>query len=376
MERSTDDGEMVTTITNTVTVDRNNKDRRKGGEGADDDDDDDDDRILHIEEGRFDDAILDIKCCRICLDEHNEQDMIAPCRCKGTSKWVHRSCLDQWRACNTDLAFSQCMECHFPFQFEESSLSNDENQKQRHRYERTRCLYWFLVSRDLFVATVVVQLIILVFAVIFWALARNEEGVIEWVDNGIDDDSLNPICRSPTCQFWSSYAMGILAVFFCLGIYGFIRLCRNDCSIYAAIHAGEHPHHHHRGSGGGGHATSTTSNNCCSGTECGNCDCGGCDCGGDGACVVLLVLAIVIGAVLIVIGFVLAAIVSVVVVQTIVRRHVWILQKKTLTKEYRVRDLSANPEALSFDAPKRQTMGGGIEMDRLVKLGLMEGNSE
>jgi E3 ubiquitin-protein ligase DOA10 len=26
------------------------------------------------------------------------RDFIAPCKCKGTSKYVHRNCLDHWRA--------------------------------------------------------------------------------------------------------------------------------------------------------------------------------------------------------------------------------------------------------------------------------------
>lgn len=26
------------------------------------------------------------------------EDFIAPCKCKGSSKYVHRECLDQWRA--------------------------------------------------------------------------------------------------------------------------------------------------------------------------------------------------------------------------------------------------------------------------------------
>ena len=26
------------------------------------------------------------------------RDFIAPCKCKGTSKYVHRECLDHWRA--------------------------------------------------------------------------------------------------------------------------------------------------------------------------------------------------------------------------------------------------------------------------------------
>ena len=35
--------------------------------------------------------------CRICLDIGGE-DLIAPCHCKGTQKYVHRSCLDNWRS--------------------------------------------------------------------------------------------------------------------------------------------------------------------------------------------------------------------------------------------------------------------------------------
>ncbi|XP_058195184.1 uncharacterized protein LOC131311663 isoform X2 [Rhododendron vialii] len=35
--------------------------------------------------------------CRICLDSGGE-DLIAPCHCKGTQKYVHRSCLDNWRS--------------------------------------------------------------------------------------------------------------------------------------------------------------------------------------------------------------------------------------------------------------------------------------
>ncbi|XP_011072761.1 E3 ubiquitin-protein ligase MARCH8 isoform X2 [Sesamum indicum] len=35
--------------------------------------------------------------CRICLDTEGE-DLIAPCHCKGTQKYVHRSCLDNWRS--------------------------------------------------------------------------------------------------------------------------------------------------------------------------------------------------------------------------------------------------------------------------------------
>lgn len=32
------------------------------------------------------------------------RDFIAPCKCKGTSKYVHRDCLDHWRAVKVSAA--------------------------------------------------------------------------------------------------------------------------------------------------------------------------------------------------------------------------------------------------------------------------------
>lgn len=36
--------------------------------------------------------------CRICLDIDEPEKMISPCLCSGTSKWVHKKCLNRWRA--------------------------------------------------------------------------------------------------------------------------------------------------------------------------------------------------------------------------------------------------------------------------------------
>ena len=50
--------------------------------------------------------------CRICLDDEcTREDVIAPCACKGSAQWVHRNCLNQWRATREDRAFSRCTEC-------------------------------------------------------------------------------------------------------------------------------------------------------------------------------------------------------------------------------------------------------------------------
>ena len=57
--------------------------------------------------------------CRICFEEEKEYDpFVWPCRCKGTSKYVHKSCLDQWRYGNIDApAFEICMECSYKYRF-------------------------------------------------------------------------------------------------------------------------------------------------------------------------------------------------------------------------------------------------------------------
>jgi len=35
--------------------------------------------------------------CRICYENNkNDSDMISPCKCKGTMKWVHSRCLEKW----------------------------------------------------------------------------------------------------------------------------------------------------------------------------------------------------------------------------------------------------------------------------------------
>ena len=40
--------------------------------------------------------------CRICLEEDDIQNMITPCLCKGSRKYVHRQCLNEWRICSND----------------------------------------------------------------------------------------------------------------------------------------------------------------------------------------------------------------------------------------------------------------------------------
>ena len=67
--------------------------------------------------------INDIEC-RICFEKDTDipgDYLISPCRCNGTSKYVHKSCLDKWRMINRQgEAWRKCMECHTPYEFTNS----------------------------------------------------------------------------------------------------------------------------------------------------------------------------------------------------------------------------------------------------------------
>ncbi|KAL3632162.1 hypothetical protein CASFOL_025146 [Castilleja foliolosa] len=87
--------------------------------------------------------------CRICLDTEGE-DLIAPCKCKGTQKYVHRSCLDNWRSTKEGFAFAHCTECRAKFILR-ANVPTDR--------WWLRIKFQFLVVRDHAVIFIIVQLV-------------------------------------------------------------------------------------------------------------------------------------------------------------------------------------------------------------------------
>jgi len=55
--------------------------------------------------------------CRICFDAVEEQlekaddSVIAPCKCTGSIKWVHRECLSMWMQAAGGDHYKQCSVC-------------------------------------------------------------------------------------------------------------------------------------------------------------------------------------------------------------------------------------------------------------------------
>ena len=54
----------------------------------------------------------EIKTCRICFDDENQEGLIAPCGCKGSAGFVHKTCLNNWLKCNKSTNhYYECNEC-------------------------------------------------------------------------------------------------------------------------------------------------------------------------------------------------------------------------------------------------------------------------
>lgn len=72
--------------------------------------------------------------CRICFEIRNQKNMIAPCKCSGTSKWVHRQCIEKWIAeCDNIEAKLKCMECHNKYKYEIKGLTALFNQFNKYK---------------------------------------------------------------------------------------------------------------------------------------------------------------------------------------------------------------------------------------------------
>lgn len=99
-------------------------------------------------------AGLGDKTCRICFEGGGE--LIAPCSCSGTSKWIHRSCLNRWRISGFNpRSLTNCCECGFQYQLEVRRILNAHREERRHQFLREtfkHTLRWLGLTQVLIIA--------------------------------------------------------------------------------------------------------------------------------------------------------------------------------------------------------------------------------
>ena len=74
-----------------------------------------------------DSNLIDTLVCRICLEDDIEENLIHPCKCSGSSKYVHKQCLNEWRNINHNpISFNQCEVCKYTYVIT-NNISNCDN---------------------------------------------------------------------------------------------------------------------------------------------------------------------------------------------------------------------------------------------------------
>lgn len=53
--------------------------------------------------------------CRICLEEDDLDNLLAPCKCSGTLKYVHQSCQKEWKKWRSKKYKRRCEICKARF---------------------------------------------------------------------------------------------------------------------------------------------------------------------------------------------------------------------------------------------------------------------
>ena len=100
---------------------------------------------------------LDIRecLCRYCMLEDIRSNLIAPCTCCGTQKYVHRTCLDDWRKMSVNPnSYYKCEVCSFTYVLQQQFTMPISN--------KTWILYYLYIARDFLALLVMSQMLVII----------------------------------------------------------------------------------------------------------------------------------------------------------------------------------------------------------------------
>mmetsp|Transcript_34068 Transcript_34068/g.45027 ORF Transcript_34068/g.45027 Transcript_34068/m.45027 type:complete len:350 (-) Transcript_34068:55-1104(-) len=277
---------------------------------------------------------IEIKICRICMEHEGADGMIAPCKCTGTQRWVHRNCLDRWRSTQHDRAFANCTECQFQYKL----ILQSEN-KQNWRQIR----FNFFIFRDSFLIFLGFNALV---GLVGWAIQSYDTTglLLSFSSSGclIPNDWYGDfLCQHVVAAY---YIWGFFVVIISLGMIGSTIWCFDGCGI------------------GFGRLVACDCWGCLRNcNSCGRCCWGLCAClecniragtycwfaSISGAGEVLIVAAVIAAVILALVGLFVGVLFAVAIWQKLVQRHMRILQKRDLAKEFVVMDLSGDDERVS-----------------------------
>lgn len=251
--------------------------------------------------------------CRICLEPASRNEVIAPCACRGSQKWVHRKCLDTWRTSREDRAFSKCTECLTPYEL--IAASNDSSKSYW-----SHLTFYLLCTRD-----VLLGLMCIFIGTLFFAYG------VYLIDLSGNLTLIKTVHATGIPKLFY-FICGLFVLLAIVGMVGSLTYCcgnqtyhcANACDgcngIYCPLYMTDSP-------------------GCCGCTACHDCTCcelGACAEMGEAA-VIIFFIGLVIFAI---IGVFIGIVVGVDFIQRVTRRHIHVLRKQSLAKDFIVKDLA------------------------------------
>ena len=159
--------------------------------------------------------------CRLCFDPDSIDNLIYPCKCSGTSKYIHKRCLDEWRtlADNRD-AYKNCFECGHEYQFKNNDILE------------TKCCDSFIkkISKNIVIFTIFNFIIISLISLFLFTLDKNKELMNVFVKTNTTDvyEGENIICY----LIWGSLSYLLLLLFLFMGLFLNVKNKKLYCKHY------------------------------------------------------------------------------------------------------------------------------------------------
>ena len=163
--------------------------------------------------------------CRICFQDSSDNNLITPCKCKGSIQFVHRACLEEWREKSTNKEDKvRCRICNEKYQFE------GENKK-----ELKRILGYSILFITFFLSCAIVNLFIFFVNRIILLLYQGQIYLFSYqsFSGEIKDDIL---------YFYSVYLVICLSGMYCISklrlpiLFFFINFnFQTGCMIYFIV---------------------------------------------------------------------------------------------------------------------------------------------
>lgn len=280
----------------------------------------------------------DERMCRICFSYKNINDLIVPCNCSGTNKYVHRNCLNVWRSSNINPnAYDGCEICKKKYVY-----MTEYNNESRHNMAIR--IYKFKAISSIAFMFLLLQIIIFIFSFVISNVDKLNDFFSSWF----------VFYKNIMNEKIFYYFAGVITLFFMTGIFGICEIVislssdRNHSIDYLFNSYSSAPRYNaiSRCFGFNNDVTiipiHTTNNNCDCSNLC-NCSCNDCNCncsGGssdEGGIIVLIIFIIIV-----IFGIFIGFIAFIKFVDYIMNKYFEKIKKLSLTQVYVVKNLELN----------------------------------